>query len=148
MITKCFRHIKGQSGAVEITSLVLMSWLVIMLMTAGVDIFFMVNRFITVSNVTQSALDMMKDEGRFTGGSLSIEEWFMHELEARRVPLDDVLVVEATRVEALRGEQVYLHVKARYTLQSFRPLGMSKEQLTIPWDIKKSGISRKFVRLL
>lgn len=148
MLKKLRDIYSNQSGAVEMTSLVLMSWIVIMLLTAGVDIFFMVSRFITVSNVTQSAVEMMKDEGRFTDGPLSIEAWLMHELDERGVPQNDVRIVEATREEALRGEPVHLHVRARYTLRSFRPLGMSEDRLTMTWDVRKTGISRKHIRTL
>ncbi len=147
MVKRCIKQIKGQAGAVEMTSLVLMSWLVIMLMTAGVDIFFMVNRFITVSNVTQSALEMMKDEGGFTeGGDYSIQQWFIEELKERGVPEGEVMILEATKPTVMRGDTLRLYVQARYILKSFRPLGMSREQLTMEWDINKTGISRKFIR--
>jgi len=145
-LKKLKKLLAAQTGAVEMTSLVLMSWLVIMLMTAGADIFLMVSRFITVDNVAQSAIEMMKNEGRFTEGAQSIEEWFHLELAERGVPSEDIMIADATRTVTQRGEPLYLHVRTRYALQSFRPLGITAEQLTVPWDIRKSGISRKFIR--
>lgn len=149
VMNKIIYKLKCTRGAVEMTSLVLMSWLVIMLMLAGVDIFLMASRFITVSNVTQSALEMMKDEGGLTkGGDLSIEQWFIDELAERGVPAEDVRIVAATEPTVMRGDTLRLHVQARYLLRSFRPLGMSSEQLTATWNIEKTGISRRFIRTL
>ncbi len=145
LIRTILTKLKCSRGAVEMTSLVLMSWLVIMLMIAGVDIFLMGSRFITISNATQSALEMMKDQG---GIDNDIEMWLMDELQERGVPIEDVRIVEATEQTIMRGGVVRLHVQSRYLLKCFRPLGMSSEQLTAVWDIEKTGVSRNFIRTI
>ena len=82
------------------TSFVIMSWVVIILMFAGIDIFMASSRFMDVNNAAQMALDMMKDEGRLTG---EIEELFYKELALNGISKNDVKIVSATRTETSRG---------------------------------------------
>ncbi|MBS4020861.1 MAG: DUF4320 family protein [Dethiobacter sp.] len=143
MIRKTVKRLKCDRGAVDMTALVLMSWLVIMLMVAGVDIFLMANRFIVLNNTAQKALEMMKEEGRLTN---EIEDIFFAELEQQNITRDSARIVDASTETVLRGEPIHLHVQARYELKSFKPLGMSSEQLTMNWGVRKTGISRRFIR--
>lgn len=162
-----------QKGLTNITSFVLISWIVILVATAGLDVFFMMMQFTRVNSTTQAALDMMKDEGYFSregemAEGASIEEWFTQELEGLQVGhedngANDVVILGYTndhidnpddrRVN--RGERLHLHVGTRYEIRSFQPLGLLSSgqdvdgvTFNVPWDVKKTGVSRVFVRTL
>ncbi|MGI6657841.1 MAG: DUF4320 family protein [Dethiobacteraceae bacterium] len=135
--------LKCNKGMSEMTSFVIMSWVVIILMFAGIDIFMASSRFMDVNNAAQMALDMMKDEGRLTG---EIEELFYKELALNGISKNDVKIVSATRTETSRGEQLHFHVRTRYVITSFRPLGIDEKLTTLVWNIRKSGVSRLFKR--
>ncbi len=133
--------LRCNKGVTDLVTLTFVSWLVIMLMVAGIDIFFMASKFMTVNNVTQAALDAMKHEGYYSEG---IAEGFNNIIEKHGFEIErDVFIGDRTTEIAQRGETIHLTVKTIYPIRSFQPIGYSFD---VPWTVRKTGISYRFVR--
>lgn len=138
---KIIKLVKCNKGATDLVTLTLVSWLVIMLMIAGIDIFFMASRFTTVNNITQATLDAMKHEGYY---SENINEGFNNLLDLYDLKLGrDVYLGDRTTELAQRGETIHLTVRTVYPVKSFQPIGYSYE---VPWVVRKTGVSYRFER--
>ncbi len=161
--------IRNEKGASNIMSLVFISWFIIMLLTGGIDIFGAITRYFYVDNIMHSANERAKDLGGYTQ---EVWEYITNELHGANLyheekdqqgnvvgirsavdfvsfspDLRDTLGHEVDYDEmAQRGEPIHLHVIVRYKLRSFRPIFVTDEMLTTNWSIKKSGISRRFIR--
>ena len=141
IILRLLHILKDEKGLVEMTSFVLLSWIVIMMAVAILEIFWQA-QLSSVNNTAQHALEMMRIKGRLTP---EIERNFFKELEQARINTNNVRILSATKHIAHRGEPVHLHVEAKYTIRSFRPIGI-KDGFNLYWNINKTGISRMFVR--
>ncbi len=142
IILRLLHILKDEKGLVEMTSFVLLSWIVIMMAVAILEIFLAGSTFVAVNNTAQHALEMMRIKGKLTP---EIERSFFKELEQAGINTNNVRILSATKHIAHRGEPVHLHVEAKYTIRSFRPIGI-KDGFNLYWNINKTGISRMFVR--
>jgi len=141
VLKKLLIKLKCSRGAADLVTLTFVSWLTIMLAVAGIDIFFMASRFMTVNNIAQKTLDAMKYEGYY---SEAIHDGFNSLLELHGLKLGrDVFLGERTLEPKQRGEVVQLTVRAVYPLQGFRPIGYTFE---VPWVVRKTGVSYQFGR--